>query len=91
MFEGERKEKEGEIHTAIATQQMLTYGDNLSPIRAHFQKTPRKLLNHNMWLATIAASVWGVVNWMLRTLPYVCPLDRERWRAHMRKCRSEGG
>lgn len=29
--------------TAINTQQILTYGESRSPMRAHFQKMPRKL------------------------------------------------
>ena len=33
----------GVEHTAMTTQQMLTYGLSLSPIRAHFQKMPNTL------------------------------------------------
>lgn len=61
-------------HTAMTTQHMLMYGLSLSPIRAHFQKTPVILAT---WLAIRRIGVFFLQSDFI-SLPILIPVEDAR-------------
>jgi len=49
--------QETKVTTAMIIQQILTYGDNRSPIRANFQNMPKKMFL-SFLESTIPGTVW---------------------------------
>ena len=68
-------------HTAMTTQHMLMYGLSLSPIRAHFQKTPVILA---MWLADSRIIVSFLALEFI-SLPILIPVE-DAWRKVVDVC-----